>query len=292
MYREKVLRYLNAEIKEEGTVFQLNGLKGQIIYSKHMRGNIQIATFLLKETLEKSQLKRLKSELGFQVIVFDTFIKSNLIGLIVNERNIKSLNRLKDLSNYLVNNQIKLQEDNVLGLNEVDGYIDYQVNLQSAIYLGLKVPVNLEDYQKRQDEIKKEEVRKEGNLSQAITMAIVGALIGAIPAFLAMILFSLMSFWLYMIIPVISILLYKKANGPSKTLIVGLIAFLTVFLSIGILVLGYNLTAFANDLTLNQMLEIEGMMGAFIGDIIFALVGGVAAIWFSWTKLTFKPKSI
>lgn len=292
MVRESVLKYLNAEITEEGAIFHLNDLKGRIIYSKHMKGNVQVATFLLKETLDKIQLKRLRNEVGFNTVMFDTYIKSNLIGLIINEKNTKTLDRLNKLSSYLQENQIEVQEGNILSDNEVDGYVDYQLNYQSAIYLGLKLPVNLEDYQKRQEAIQIEEMSKEENLSKAVTMAFVGALIGAIPAFLAMIIFSLMSFWLYMLIPVISIILYKKANGPSKTMIVGLIAFMTIFLSVGILVVGYNLTALANDLTLNEMLTIEGMMGAFIGDIVFALAGGVIAIWFSWTKLTFKPKTI
>lgn len=287
-----IMKYLDAMDTERGDVFSIQDYKGVIISRKQGIMQLNIAGFLLERSLLKDEITQLRKIKMSSIIILDTYKKANFVGVLVNTKNPKTRLFLNDIVKVLKDNKINVLTKSIYSDKEADHYIKYDFFLGNIKHTGLFIPVTKNEYEERMKVVEHQEKAKEGNLSKALTMALVGGIVGAIPAFIALFGFNLMSFLLYMIIPLASIYLYKKSGGPSKSIVPIVISIITVAIIIIMILYYYVMLAEINEISFAELFTYSEVVTGFVSDLLFSLIGAGVAVWFAWNKLNVKPTMI
>lgn len=291
---EDLATYLGAEFNNHAWRGEINGYEFQITNLSIYGIKQYFASFLLNKPLNPVKIKDIKkvTGLGYAVVVSSAVQQNNVVSVgIRNIKNEKTLLKLKEVVGVLKQLEQSTQIADIYGHDEeVDAYkpVELGYNAMSNYALkGLHVPVNSikfnEVYKEQVSAINAEETSNE-NLLKSLGLAVVGALLGAIPAWIAYEL-EMMIWLLYFIIPAMSFYLYKKGKGPQKTYIPFVIAAISLIVGVGSLVLVWYSIADFYGVTLQMLFEIAEVRAALISDFTFATIGNIIGIIGCWKYL-------
>src|SRR5690606_14774445 len=203
--------------------FERGGFNFQLIEGAQdfIRYNYLVVVF--QNEISKDIYKSIQKEnrLKLRPALFNAFNSNNGLAYFAPFKN-------KDELHEFIDKQIELYKqfnlepivNDVMGKDIADGYRPFDLTLRNLITLrGVSLPVNLSSFKemiaKEEEEIK-QELSNVKNYPKALLMAIVGALLGSLPA---VILYSVgyMVVAVYALIPFAAFYFYKKATAPTNT---------------------------------------------------------------------------
>ncbi len=280
---------LNVRLERNAYRGTINGFEFQLTHLSALGAKSYFVSFLLDRSLIPEEIKKIQKVLGMAnfAVISGAIQPSNVIS--VGIRNIeKTRLKLVELTKELKSMGLSPLTTDIYGHDaEVDGYkqVLFSSNHQQSYRIfGLHVPVNLEKFNEKQNQIiesiKKEE-SKNNQLLRGIFFAIIGALLGAIPSILVY--FGGYMLWLlYVLIPLMSFYLYKKGRGPQQPNVPILIGFISFTVGIGsLLYIWYDMATFYG-VSLGDLFGIAEISSALLGDLMFCVLGNIFGIYASW----------
>jgi len=240
--------------------------------------------FILDRTLEASEMKAIRQEVGMTGLFFSSAIQPNNTVLMFVRNPEKVKERARKLASYFKTRSFNIVSKDIYGSNEeITNHKTISIKIQQGLKFDLVIPINEAIYkEKHKQEIEKiiHAEKANNNKVGGIIFAIIGAVVGSIPSLIAYE-FGFMSWWLYIIVPFASFYSYKYAKGPLHRLVPVIIGVITVVVSLSMFLYTWANLAYYNDMTLGILLSDKEVLPLFLSDLVFLLIGILVGIIFS-----------
>ncbi|OED58965.1 hypothetical protein [Acholeplasma laidlawii] len=282
---EEIAVKLTAKFERGAYRGEVNGYEFQICSINAGFGIKQYyMAFILDRSLEASEMKAIRQEVGATGLFFTSAVHLNNTVLIFVRNPLKGKERARKLTSYFKDRSFKIVSKDIYGSNEeITNHKTISIKIQTGLKFNLVVPINEAIYkEKHQQEIAKIINEEKGNNNKVggIIFAVIGAILGSIPSLIAYEL-GFMSWWLYIIVPFASFYSYKNAKGPLHRLVPLIIGVITVVVSLSMFLYTWANLAFYNDMTLGILLSDKKILPLFLSDLVFLLIGNLVGILFS-----------
>lgn len=279
---------------EKGNTFVGEKRNYQFSLIKYQIGNVTTPAlqFVFNHTIEQNEIKQLvKAHKGGMHFLSFEFPKDTIVVLLPIKFGMKDEKYIQKCTDIL---NKALDSFDMLGLKQYQECFVCQENREldpkeMRVLGDSYVPIHSSCMKNLVETAKAEIVAEEaqvGNLPLSIVLALIGAVIGTVPAIVVLLTTSTFYAILYALIPLASFFGYKLGKAPKKSYMTLIIVLASIALALGSTYFIWNLMALAEEVTMEFVYNTPELFASFMSDMVTSFIFVGIGIFISWKYIS------